>query len=565
MKKKCIYVIVISLIIVSFVSFCRIAGNDFINLDDDTYITKNNYIKSGLNLESLKWLLTTTDLGYWHPLTLLSHVLVWSIFEANTSAHHLVNLLFHIVAVIFLFLFLHKTTNNTWSSAFAAAFFAIHPLRVESVAWVAERKDVLSMFWGMACIYAYSFYVENRSISKYLLCLALFALGLMSKPTMVTLPFAMMLLDYWPLGRWKKVMGNSLLNKFKIFGNLLWEKFPFFFLSFVASIASYCMQHKINLIISLDYLPFSTRIANSIISYVVYLWKILWPFNLSLFYTYNFHLPLWKILISIIVLMAITFVVVYRIKKNPFLFVGWFWFLGTLVPVIGLVQFCLFARTDRYTYLPSIGISVMLVWGFSYLIKQDNIRKFFLFPIGMAILFIMAIMTWQQCGYWKNSVEIWNHALRVTKNNYFAHEFLALSLTEEGKIYEALDHHNEAVRLKPYCPEVYNNRGIAFARIGLYHKAIDDFSQAINLKPDLAKAYFQRGNAYDDLGMYHLAVEDFNETIRLQPNFVASYNNRGIVYFKQGKEELGCRDVQKACELGMCSLLEFVRNKGYCR
>ncbi len=287
MKKKYTYLIVIFLIVASCAAFGRIAGNDFINYDDNIYITENNHIKSGINSESIKWAFTAVVVSNWHPLTLLSHMLDWNLFGANASGHHLVSLLLHIGAVIFLFLFLNKTTNNIWPSAFAAAFFALHPLRVESVAWAAERKDVLSMFFGMASIYAYAFYAENSKLSKYFLCLILFALALMSKPMMVTLPFVLMLLDYWPLKRWQKALAAPVESRFKLAGKLIWEKIPFIFLTIVFSIVTFWAQNKGGAVVPMEYLPFLKRIANAIVSYVAYLEKIFWPVNLAVFYPYE--------------------------------------------------------------------------------------------------------------------------------------------------------------------------------------------------------------------------------------------------------------------------------------
>jgi tetratricopeptide (TPR) repeat protein len=327
----------------------------------------------------------------------------------------------------------------------------------------------------------------------------LFALSLMAKPMMVTLPFALLLLDYWPLGRWQKALKNegersnvALLEK-KISApikncsysikRLLWEKAPFIFLAIVSSVVTLWAQNKGGAVISMEYLPFPERVVNAIISYVSYLRKTLSPVDLAVFYPYKHSFLLWQILLSCFILIGITIIVIYAMRKLPFLFMGWFWYLGTLIPVIGLAQVGKQALADRYTYLPSIGIAIMLAGGIPLLFPRADIRKKILFPAGIAVLTILAVLTWQQCGYWKNSSVLFNHALQVTKDNYLAH----------------------------------NARGIIYGELGQYQLAIEDFNKAISLKRDYADAYYNRGYAYTNLGQYQRAIEDCNEVIRLKP------------------------------------------------
>jgi len=522
--------IIIFLIVISCVAFGRIANNDFINFDDTVFIANNHYIQHGFNREIIKWAFSTIYHSYWHPLTWLSITLDWSLFGANAGGHHLVSLLLHIGASIFLFLFLYKTTINIWPSAFAAAFFALHPLRVESVAWAAERKDVLSMFFGMATLYAYSFYTEKFSLPRYFICLVLFVFSLMSKPMMVTIPFVLLLLDYWPLGRWQ-VLSSSSGNALKTADVLIREKIPFFILTIVASIFAVWAQNKVGTVVSMEGLPFLTRATNAVFSYMAYLGKIFWPVNLAVFYPYEYSLPLWKVLISGIILIAITLAVLYFIRKLPFLFVGWFWYLGTLIPVIGLVQVGSQAMADRYTYLPSIGIAIILAWGIPLLFQRAEIRKKILFSLAIVVLCVLAFLTWMQCGYWKNSITLFSQTLRVTKDNYLAHNNLGVALSTEGIIKEAIDNYNEALSIKPNYAEAYNNRG----------------------------------NAYTKLGQYQLATEDLNRAIRIKPNYAEAYNNQGGVYLLQGNNNLGCRYAQKACKMGVCKALEKAKSNGYCR
>ncbi len=532
MMKKYTYPIIIFLIVVTFLPFGRILDNAFINYDDPAYIINNLNIKSGLTYESIKWAFTSSSFYYWQPLSWLTHILAWNIFGANAGGHHLMSLLLHIGAVIFLFLFLNKTTNNIWPSAFAAAFFALHPLRVESVAWAAERKDVLSMFFGMACLYAYALYVQNFKVSRYMLCLILFAAALMSKPMMVTLPFVLMLLDFWPLYRWKRALYEQGRGG-RSAGGLILEKVPFIVLTVISSLLTFQEQNHFKSLATLDMLPVIPRVSNVIVSYAAYLGKILWPFNLAAFYPYDFSIVLWKVVISGVFIAVITIVALYKINKYPFLFAGWFWYLITFIPLSGLIQSGMQAMADRHTYLPFIGIAIMLSWGVPYLFAGRDARKKILLPAGTVFIVVLSVLSWQQCGYWKNSIELWSHALQVTKNNYVAYNLLGVALSAKEKQEEAVYYYDKAISIAPLYAFAYNNRGVAYVKLGRPEQsALNDFTRAIELRPDYADAY----------------------------------NNRAIIYFKQNNIQNGCPDAQKACSLGICTALKSAENRGYfCR
>jgi tetratricopeptide (TPR) repeat protein len=474
-------------------------------------------------------------------------------------------LLLHIGSVLLLFFFLNRMSKNLWASAFVAALFALHPLRVESVAWAAERKDVLSMFFGMASIYTYALYAESSKLSRYFLCLILFALSLMSKPMLVTLPFVLLLLDYWPLGRWQKEISASVKRSSHLIGRLLLEKVPFIFLAISSSIVTLWAQDKGNTVASMANLPFSVRISNAIISYVSYLRKIFWPVDLAVFYPYEHSFSLGSVLSSLFILIGITIFVIYALKKMPFLFVGWFWYLGTLIPVIGLVQVGLQSMADRYTYLPSIGIAIMLAWSLPLLFPRADTRKKYLFPAGIAVLLILAVLTWQQCGYWKNGIELFNHALQITKDNDLVRNNRGATYVQFGQYQLAINDYNVAIRLKPDFAEAYYNRGIANFRLGQHLLAINDYNVAIRLKPDYVAAYYNRGVAYDNLRQEQSAIKDYSEAIRLKPDFADAYYNLGIDYLNQSNYALGCPAAQKACAAGNCKLLEMAKGKGDCR
>jgi len=571
MDKKYKYLIIVLLILTTLIAFGRIVNNDFVNFDDDRLITQNIKVQSGFNAESIKWAFTNASLEYWHPLTWLSIILDWSLFGANASGHHLVSLLWHIGSAILLFLFLNKTTGSLWPSAFAAAFFALHPLRVESVAWAAERKDVLSVFFGMATLYTYAYYVEKPKLSKYFLCLVLFVLSLMSKPTLVTLPCVLLLLDYWPLGRLqkaltpqstpvlvdkkavkkktKKLIVKSSVDKKKaapvqnsrqLIGHLLWEKVPFFFLALVLSVMLILQLKEDRYMLSMQQIPFSDRMMNAIVSYVAYIGKTFWPFDLAVFYPYVNSFPIWQVLGVSLLLVGVSTAVIYLAKKAPFLAVGWLWYLGVLFPVIGLMQLGAQAMADRYTYFPSIGIAIMLTWGVTYLLPKENLRKIIIIPAAV-ILVGLTFLTWQQCGYWKSSITLFNQALQATKDNYLAHNNLGVALAAEGKNDEAIAHYFVAIKIRPNYDDAHTNLGVAFAAQGKNEEAIVYYLEVLKNNPNNTSAHYNLGMALKDQGKMEEALNEFRKTINIKPSSADAHNNIGIIldmYYKKSDEAI---------------------------
>jgi Tfp pilus assembly protein PilF len=455
-------------------------------------------------------------------------------------------------------------TGAVWKSAFVAAIFAFHPLHVESVAWISERKDVLSAFFWMLTLCLYVYYTEKPVIIRYLLVLFSFVCALMSKPMVVTLPVIMIILDYWPLERFQSKKGKLILWQLK-------EKIPFFILSAALVIITLhspqntALRTLYNIFGQPKEFPLFSRIANALVSYVTYLEKTFWPHDMAIFYPFPSQIPVWQVIGASLLILIITTAVIVMIKRLPYLFVGWMWYAITIAPVIGIIQISAYAMADHYHYLPSVGIAVMLAWGIPSLIKSEDMRRKILFPAGIIFLTIMAFLSWKQCGHWKNSITLFSHALQVTKDNYLAHNNLGLALFAEGKSMEAIDHYNKAIRITPDCAGFYSNRGLAYAKLGQHKRAIEDYNKAVCITPDYADAYNNRGIAYYKLGHYQRAIEDFNETIRLKPYDALAYNNRGNVYINQGNKKLGCPDAQKACELGICNVLEMAKGKGLCR
>ena len=554
-QKLIVYLV---LTVVTFAVFWQVNQYDFVNLDDSLYVTGNFHIQSGITLDGFRWAYSTKHAGFWLPLVWLSFMADYQLFGLNAGGYHLTNLILHMISTLLLFWLFNRMTGTIWRSAFVATLFALHPLHVESVAWITERKDVLSAFFWMFTLCLYVYYTEKPLIRRYLLVLFSFVLALMSKPIVVTLPFVLFLLDYWPLGRWIKdvspIHNNSTVR-------LIGEKIPFIVLTVIYSIVTIGAQNKFGAIPSIEQLPFSVRIDNAMISYVAYLRKIFWPVDLAVFYPYEYTFPLWEILFSCFILIVITIVIICAIKKKPFLFVGWFWYLGTLIPVIGLVQSGMQAMADRHTYLPSVGIAIMLAWGFPLLFPRENIRKKILFPVGIAVLAILAVLTWQQCGYWKNSVALFSHAVQVTNDNFLAHNSLGLALFDEGKTEEAIHYYNQALRINPYYTEAYSNRGSAYVKLGQYQRAIEDYNDAIRQKQDSARYYYNRGLAYNNLGQYQRAIEDYNQAIRITPDYANAYYNRGSAYVKLDQYQRAIEDYNQVIRITP-DYAEAFNNKG---
>jgi protein O-mannosyl-transferase len=541
--------ICLALAILTVIAFWPLKDCGFISMDDPVYVSENAHVQSGLNWDNLgKALSFSSELveksSNWHPLTWLSLMLDYQIFGLNPQGFHLVNLLFHVMNTLLLFLILRRMTKSLWPSAFVAALFAIHPLHVESIAWITERKDVLSTFFWMLTMGAYSYYVEHPGFRRYSLVLLFFVLGLMAKPMLVTLPFVLLLLDYWPLQRFEEIKPDRKVQTLKetlevkkpaapeykrsLIYPLLWEKVPLFVLAILSSIITYIAQQKGGAIHS-EEIPLVIRVGNAFISYIAYIGKMIWPSNLAFFYPHPLVLLIWHVFGSVLLMISITIAVFWLAKRSPYLATGWLWYIGTLVPIIGIVQVGGQAMADRYTYVPLIGLFIMVAWGFPSLIKNSEIKKI-LFPAGIVVLVIMVVLTWQQCGYWKNTITLYKHTLQVTNNNVMIHNDLGWNLCFEGKIEEAIDNYNKALQITP----------------------------------DNVTSYDRRGMAYATLGQYQRAIEDFNEAIRLQPKFAQAYNNRASVRIMQGNNSLCCSDAQKACELGICKALKIAKSRGYC-
>jgi len=542
-------VICLILVIAIIAVYWQVGNHEFVDFDDNEYVTKNRHVQAGLTSDSITWAFTSTHAANWHPLTWLSHMLDCQIYGLNPGGHHLTNVLLHILNTILLFLIFRRMTGALWKSAFVAALFALHPLHVESVAWVAERKDVLSTFFWMLTMGSYVWYVERRGMRRYLLVLLFFALGLMAKPMLVTLPFVLLLLDYWPLGRFhiryvddvqhtedvstkdtrrkkgkpRYAAENALQADNNTTSNYRWslvlpllrEKIPFLILAAVSSIVTFYVQQGGGAVGSLYAFPFIIRISNALASYISYIEKMLWPQHLALLYPHV--LEGWKIAGAFLILIFISYVAVRVMKRFPYIIVGWFWYLGTLVPVIGLVQVGSQSMADRYTYVPLIGIFIIIAWGASDILTRWQYRRAFLAISAGCILSVLTIVTWMQLQYWQNSISLFEHTINVTTDNFTMHCCMGTALAEQGKIDEAVVHYTEALKIKPDYAEAHYGRGVVLQEQDKIDEAISHYTEALKIKPDYADVHYNLGIALVRQGRVDEAISHYSEAMRINP------------------------------------------------
>jgi len=503
--------ICIFLMVATFCVYSQVQDHEFINFDDDVYITNNLNVQAGLTSESVEWAFTTFASGHWSPVTWLSHMLDYQLYGMHPKGHHLTNLFFHIANALLLFMVLHRMTGALWQSGFVAAMFAFHPLNVESVAWAAERKNVLSTLFWLLTMWAYIHYAAKPTIKSYGLVFLFFTLGLMSKSMLVTLPFVLLLLDYWPLERFKLgqrerefkiAQKDKYFNGEKNISKLVLEKFPLLILSALCSITTLILfknhTQQVGGSVAQDSVSILTILTNVMISYFEYLWKMLWPKGLAILYAHPGNtLAVWKGVLCGIALLVITTISIKLIRKAPYFVVGWFWYLGTLIPVIGFIPLGQHLIADRYAYLPLIGIFVIIAWGVPELLKEWHYRKNVLkASAGILILTLMPI-TWIQVSHWKSSITVFKHAIKVTDKKYpnFAvvHNNLGSALSAKQKIEEAISHYKMAIKLNPDYADAYNNLGVVLFAERKIEEAISHYKTAIGLKPDYAEAYNNLG------------------------------------------------------------------------
>lgn len=498
-------------------------NHEFIHYDDNVYVTENINIHQGLNLSSFLWAFSTDHTGNWHPLTWLSLTIDYELFKNWAGGYHLVNVLFHIANTIILFYLFIRMTGALWPSVFVAAAFAIHPLHVESVAWIAERKDVLSAFFWLLTMLAYVKYAEKPNLKWYLTALVLFMLGLMSKPMLVTVPFVLLLLDYWPLER-----------KFSV--RLLIEKIPFLICSAASCIVTFLVQKRGGAMEFSEIFGLKIRIYNAVVSYAAYIIKMIWPTRLTLLYPYAVS-RLSIVLISGFVLLLLSIIFIYPAKRYRFLAVGWFWYLGTLVPVIGLIQVGAQAMADRYTYMPLIGLFIIIGWGVKeFISKQDNRNAI------LALLFFAAFVFWpltayRQVRYWKDSITLFEHTLSMTENNHVILNNYIIALNKLGRFEEVIEQSEKLLKIKPDSVDGLNNLGIALARKGRNQEALECFKLAIKYDPEHSLSYFNVAVTLQNQDMPAEAAAYYRQVLKIQPNDIGASANLAAALIELNKPQ----------------------------
>jgi tetratricopeptide (TPR) repeat protein len=549
---RSIVFISIALIIFILTVYIQVGNYEFTNFDDPLYVTENLHVKSGLTGENIVWAFTSIEASNWHPITWLSHMADARFYGMNPRGHHLTNVIIHALSSLFLLLLLIHLTNSLWQSSFVAFLFALHPLHVESVAWVAERKDVLSAFFWFLTLIIYSEYVSKRKPALYMLSLFTFVLGLMSKPMLVTLPVVMLLMDFWPLDRYRHEKNGqsqqlSVIN-FQIKA-LVKEKIPFFVCSLLSAVITLYAQNKGGAIKSFDLVPLGFRIENALVAYLKYIMKALWPQDLVVLYPYPHSISLWQAIGSLLLLLCVSWATILVRRRHLYLPVGWFWFLITLVPVIGLIQVGAQSMADRYTYIPLTGLFIMTAWGVPNLISGFKHREVILAMLGSAVIIALSALTWQQIGHWRDGISLFSHALQFTTGNLDAHNNLGDALFKKGDVDAAIQEYQESLRLMPNYSLAHNNLGVALAKKGHVDAAIQEYLEALRLDSNFLQAHDNLGNAFFKKGDIDAAIQEYNEALRLEPNFSNAHTSLGNAFFKKGDVDAAIQEYQKSLRI----------------
>jgi tetratricopeptide (TPR) repeat protein len=532
---------------------------DFVSYDDPPYIYQNWLITGGLNWANIGWLFTHSNTGTWFPVTDISHQLDWQLYGANAGGHHLTNVLLHAATVVCLFLVLNRLTRRFWPAAVVAALFAVHPLRVESVAWVVERKDVLSGLFFMLTLWAWAAHVEKlaaadaphsslRFTRDYWLALVFFALGLMSKSMLVTLPAVLLLLDYWPLNRLAARSANPTRSLFRVWLDLIMEKIPFLLLSLAICAITVATQKSVVTIAHSLSLP--ARIGNALLAYVEYLEHMIYPSGLTVVYAHSSAGPLsWQAGLAALLLLAISAAALIWRKTHPWLMVGWLWYLGSLLPVIDFMQAGQNARADRYTYLPQIGFCIIIVWGALALSASWRHRQVVQAACAITLVLGLSVGAYIQTGYWKDSLSLWNHALACKSDRAFVHNTLGGILLNAGNSREAIPHFEQSLQLDAANPEAHVNLGIALAVQGNRPAAIQQLELALQLNPFSSTAHYNLGDALSVLGKTDEAIQHFQLALKSNPNYSAAHYDLGLVLATQGKWDEAIPHYEQALHL----------------
>jgi Tfp pilus assembly protein PilF len=552
------------LAIISLAVFSQTIHYNFVNFDDDLYVYNAPAIQAGLTIKGIASSFISPHARNWHPLTTMSHMLDCQLYGLNAGGHHATNLILHIIAVLLLFRILQQMTCAVWKSAIVAALFAVHPLHVESVAWVSERKDVLSAVFFFLMLGAYVWYARAASVTRYLAVVVLFAAGLMSKPMLVSAPIVFLFLDYWPLRRFEQSSSGKTRilkagNQRRVMRLLFLEKIPLFILSAVSCVITFVLQKRAAG--AIPPLPFLWRVQNAFASYVIYAWKTLWPTNLAVFYPHpNDTLPLWEGIFAVVLLVAMTAAAIAFRRQRPYLLTGWLWYLVMLLPVIGIVQVGEQGHADRYTYLPHVGLFVVVVWFAAdvAMVRRSRSRLAVTSMVATLVILALAWMAFIQTSYWRNSETLWTHALAVTADNDIAHNNLGYLCVDRGELDKAILHFENAARIRSGKRDAHYDLASAFvqvnladtlARKGLSDEAMVHYEEAIRLQPDYSAAYYDRGVVLFTKGRIDEAIADWEKALQLQPDDADAHTSLGNALLQKGSVQEAITHYEKALAL----------------
>ncbi len=539
-KQRQVFIISISLVAVTLATYEPIRHNGFISYDDQGYITSNPLITAGISWQSLGQAFTKPHFFMWHPLTTISHMLDCQIFGLNPAGHHFISVLFHILNALLIFWILTATTGAMWPSAFVASVFALHPLQIESVAWAAERKTVLSGIFWFLTIAVYIWYTKRPGIGRYILLFMVYALCIMTKPVVVTLPFVLLLLDYWPLERIGKVSA----------GRLITEKIPLLILSVVLSVITFIVQHQGGVVVSLGKISLKGRIGNTFTSYISYISKMIWPTELAVIYPYrSTNLSDASTVGCIILFVLMLFLSIYIGRRRKYVAMGWLWYIGTLVPVIGLVQSGSQAMANHYMYIPILGLLIIIAWGTKDLVNNKRKLQIAAAISAGVVLTSTLILSRTQVRYWQDSLTLFEHTLKITENNPIAENNYGCALYDSGRVNETILHLSRAVKMDPLYIDARNNLGKVFLKEGKLNEAIACFNEVIKQYENLAEAHYDLGVASDRQKRSDEAIKHLNEVLQTGKNKAEIYTNLGTAYTQLGKYDLAIENWTKAAEL----------------
>jgi len=543
----------LGLIIITAAVYAPVRNYDFIRWDDPQYVSENPFVTGGLKWNNVVWAFTTGHAANWHPITWLSHMLDVELFGLNAGRHHLISVLIHIVNTVLLFLLLCRITGARGKSAVVAALFAVHPLHVESVAWIAERKDVLSTFFWISTVWAYVAYLRRSVPWRYGLILLLYALGSMSKPMLVTLPFVLLLLDVWPLERvalaapgqrrWGIIFAGGQQSKLK---SLVIEKLPLFAIAITLSIITFFVQRNTGGIAELGALPLSVRVGTALVGYGKYIFKMFWPARLSALYPQTGSVDGGEVMLSVLLLISVSVLVFFAARKHPYLLVGWLLFLGVLVPVIGLVQVGPQSMADRYTYVPMIGLFIMVTWGTADLLARLKQSRIVLPAAALTSVCVFAVVARNQVGYWKSGFDLWGHAVSVTRQNHMAENNFGVALAQRGRVDEAINYFRNAINIKPDYVEAHGNLAVAFNSQNKIADAINEYAILAQIKPNDPAAQITLAGALMGAGRFAEATAHYSAALRIRPTDADTHNNLGLTLANQGKIDEAIREFQEA-------------------